>query len=391
MPWSGGSFSLSQDFIADAAAGPPASFITAAKVDNVLEDLADGLEATINRNGDNAAAAHISWGNFKITNLGAATVGTDAVRARQVAENTLQYGGTTGGSSNAYTLTSTFITAVASGTRLLLKANHSNSGAATLALNGGVATAIRDIANAALAASAITSGRFFEIVYDETTGHWHLGTGLTSNDIGVSVQGYDAQLAALAALVTAANKGLYFTASDTPATFDQTAYGRTIQNLADAPALRSNLSLGALALLSTVNNGEWSGIDLAVVNGGTGASTAGDARTNLSAAAKSQTWRESIIIEFPENGDYHFYNFFLAGDTVTSVFAASASGSCTLTVKVGGTPLGGTPNAVSTSGQTQGHSSSNVAGDGVALTLTVSSNSSCVRMSVALLMTRPLA
>jgi hypothetical protein len=60
---------------------------------------------------------------------------------------------------------------------------------------------------------------------------------------GTNIQSFDAGLASIAGLTTSANKGIYATASDTYATFDLTAFGRSILDDADAAAVRSTLGL----------------------------------------------------------------------------------------------------------------------------------------------------
>lgn len=101
-------------------------------------------------------------------------------------------------------------------------------------------------------------------------------------------------------------------------------------------------------------------------------------------AAKTQTWEQSWLIEFADDKDYRVVVNSALARTITSVTTRSSTGTCTLTVKIGTTALGGTANSVSTSEQTQAHSSANAVAVGDDIVLTVSANAGAEDVSVTL-------
>lgn len=111
-------------------------------------------------------------------------------------------------------------------------------------------------------------------------------------------------------------------------------------------------------------------------------STVDSARGSADSSNAAEPWAFSVLLQFVEDGDLTVILNMPYAVTITSVTTKCTTGTATLTVKIGSTALGGTANSVSTSEQTQEHSSANAMTAGDDLVFTFSSVSGCENVSV---------
>ena len=171
MSWSGGNYSKGNSstggWVGDASLGIG---IEAGRHDTQDNDFATGINQCVNKDGSNAFTGNANLNNNRITNVATATARTDAINLGQVQDNSLLWGGTSGGAANAQTLTlAPIITAYAAGQRYSFIAGFTNTAAATLNINGvGTKSIFNAATGAAIGAGEIVATRAYEVIYDGT-------------------------------------------------------------------------------------------------------------------------------------------------------------------------------------------------------------------------------
>lgn len=173
MAWNGagnfqrtnGSFSGQTVWEDDANAGFD---IVDSRHDTHDQDLAQGINNCLTKDGQNSPTANLSMNTYKHTNVGDGSARNQYATVGQLQDQGVQALGLVGGTANAITASMTpTISAYVTGAQYTFKAISSNSGPATLKIDSASAVTIQS-AGAALVGGEIASGQFHTVVYDGT-------------------------------------------------------------------------------------------------------------------------------------------------------------------------------------------------------------------------------
>lgn len=106
---------------------------------------------------------------------------------------------------------------------------------------------------------------------------------------------------------------------------------------------------------------------------------------NETSTFAQQPYTIDFTTEYPQNQTYDIEIDALNGYTITKVESFCRSGTCTATVNINGTPLGGGSSGVTGSLGSVSHTSANVVGEGDTVTVDLSSvTSTCNRVRLCI-------
>ena len=172
MPWSGGSFTRTNGvntgstlWAQDRDEGYK---ILASPHDPHDQDIADGVNSTLEKSGSNAATGNLDIGSNRITTMADGTAKQDAATLNQIVSNGPAYAADSGTADTAVVTLSPAITAYAAGQRITFKANAASTGAATVYVNTLGAKTLKKHNDQDIAAGDIESGSIVTAVYDGT-------------------------------------------------------------------------------------------------------------------------------------------------------------------------------------------------------------------------------
>lgn len=171
MAWNGsgnfqrtnGSFSGSAVWEDDANAGFD---IVDSRHDTHDQDLAQGINNCLTKDGQNSPTADLNMNTFKHTNVGDGTARNHYATIGQLQDEGVRALSSVGGTANAITATTIpSISAYVTGAQYTFRAVATNSGATTLKIGTAPAVAIqRNVA--ALVGGEIVNGRHYTVIYD---------------------------------------------------------------------------------------------------------------------------------------------------------------------------------------------------------------------------------
>ena len=142
--------------------------ILASRMDTHDQDIADGLENCVARDGQNSPSADLPMNSQKHTGVANGDARNTYLAVGQAQDEGVIWGGTSGGSANAHTITLTpAITAYAAGQRFAFIPGNTNTGATTIDVNGVGAKSIKKFA-ADVSAGDLSTSVPCSITYDGT-------------------------------------------------------------------------------------------------------------------------------------------------------------------------------------------------------------------------------